>query len=145
MKYPWNNINCESGKNCKAVYKIRLVNNLKNPKSIQRFLGKDKEGILMIGQTNDMENRLQKFKQAFAKGEAHHSEGKLLHIIVATIEHPRLKIGVKDIEYCFESFTNIEAAKKSEEKSLKSYVKKYGEAPPLNSIIPHRDTARFWK
>ena len=141
MEYPWVNINCVSRKNCKAVYRIRLVSSPNKPRLIPRLLNRDHEGILMIGQTNDIKERLKKFRRAFEKGNARHSEGRLLHVINT---HCPLAAEVKNLEYWIKPCNTLQEAEESEEKLIKNYVKNFGEAPPLNSIIPHRDASQHW-
>ena len=45
----WENIEKLPVYEGKGVYRFRLVDNNEKPISIQRFLGEDKDGIIMIG------------------------------------------------------------------------------------------------
>ena len=57
-----------------AIYKIRLKN-----QPIERFLGKDKDGILAIGKTKKLKKRIKHFNKALEIGERH-SAGRTLFL-----------------------------------------------------------------
>ena len=117
-----------------GVYRIRLKNC-----SISRFLGKDKEGILIIGESSKIEDRRQKFMRGIEKCSGH-SEGKLLNLLVRNCpklknKFPTFKKLKNNLEF---KFFETKKRKKLEEKEIKSYIINYGEPPPLNSAIPNR-------
>ncbi len=124
-----------------AVYFIRI---LKRGKRIPicRFLSIDAEGLICIGVTIHMETRRKQFMSSMKKS-GNHSEGDLLNILDKNSVLKK-KIPEYTIEYRFIPFRNRESAALNEEKEIKSYVKQFGEVPPLNSEIPNRRGKRYW-
>ncbi len=75
----WKDINHSANCNQPAIYRIRLAKEGK-PVQICRFLGTDKDGILCIGKTTNMDSRRKQFIKALI-GTFGHSEGNLLQIL----------------------------------------------------------------
>ena len=125
-----------SYKGC-GVYKIRLANS-KESIGIRRFLGKDKEGILMIGESKNIGERIKYFRGAMEGKSYRHAEGKRLSLIK---KYTCFMERYKDckLQYSFKKLQNKSEAKKEEERLLKCYFKKYGEVPPLNNNLPGKD------
>lgn len=124
-----------------AIYEVRIfIDKVALP--IPRFLEKDVEGILSIGETDNLEERRKKFFRAIQNPNVKHSEGKLWHLIR---QHSRLlNIHSKhELEFRFCKKEDKTAAKQSEEELIKTDVRKFGEPPPLNCTIPNRH-ANWW-
>jgi len=130
----WEYIDTPTKFNKSAIYRIRMVEN-RNPVHISRFLGIDKRGILSIGKTSYMENRRKQFVRALT-GVFGHSEGNLLEIL-ERVSPLKSLYPDRRLEYSF-AIVSITEKDKLEELHIKSYVKQYGEVPPLNSAIPKR-------
>jgi hypothetical protein len=140
----WKKITEPSNCNEPAVYKIRLKDNEGSVVSINRFLGKDEEGILCIGETENMERRRKKFARGIQHGTAH-SEARLIYLIKTHCRIFKEKYADAQYEYCFEEAITKEEAKMKEVKLIKNYVKQYGEGPPFNSAIPKRFDKESWE
>ncbi len=113
----------------KGVYRIRLVDNSGNAISIKRFLGEDKVGIIAIGQTKNIKNRLRGFyKVVIEKKKYSHSEGLTIHLLREITKFSE-KFEPCTFQYAFRKVDN---PKEEEKKLLKGYFKEYGEIPPLN-------------
>lgn len=130
----WKEINQSANYNQPAIYRVRLVREGK-PVQICRFLGTDKDGILCIGKTTNMDSRRKQFVKALI-GTFGHSEGNLLQILEKVSPLTAL-YPYRQYEY---SFAKVSGTDKDtiEEVQIKSYVKLFGEVPPLNSAIPKR-------
>jgi hypothetical protein len=102
---PWTLIKESCPENA-AVYKIALLRSFEplEPIIIPRLLGEDKEGILVIGQTTQMNIR----RQGFISGS--HSEGilwdKLERYTALQRKFPDYALG-----YCYSIMENEEQAK----------------------------------
>lgn len=111
-----------------GVYKIIAVNNGQRV-PINRFLGTDNEGILYIGKATSYIDRVIELKKSISpdyKGSGHicgrryKSNNKIAEQFPYNFLHIEL--------------TQIENPKEVEDKYLKEYFNKYGEAPPLNAV-----------
>lgn len=125
----WKNIknlpDCEG----KGVYRIRLVDNNGKSISIQRFLGEDKDGIIVIGQTINIKTRLKQFYKVVKEEKKYsHSEGLTIHLL-KSIKKFSEKIKSCTFQY---TFSKVDEPKEEEKKLLRSYFEEYGEIPPLN-------------
>jgi len=120
-----------------GIYKIRLADLEGYPIEIPRFLVKDKDGILQIGRSKDIERRIKRFRGAMeGKGYAH-AEGKRLNLIKKYTNFKGRYNNCK-IQYSFKKFQNEIEARKEEERLLKYYFKSHGEVPPLNNNLPKK-------
>lgn len=126
-----------SHKHC-GVYKIRLANSKGIPFKIPRFLDKDKDGILQIGSSKNIEERIKYFRGAMKGKRYPHAEGQRLRLVK---EYPSFITKYRDykIEYFFIKLRSKSQAQKEEERLLKCYFKNYGEVPPLNNKLPNKD------
>ena len=140
---PWKNIDEPAGHIWHAVYKVRLVSRQSGIVAINRFLGTDKKGILMIGMTKNMERRRNQFFLGKDKGSRGHSEGYLLFLL-EEYSQIKTKFGAIQCQYRFQEMKNGDRAKDKESRLIKEYVKRYGEVPPLNSAIPNRNDKDSW-
>lgn len=132
MEWNWSNLkNTKDLPDCeeKGVYRIRRVDNNGDAISIQRFLGEDEEGIIAIGQTKNIKNRLRGFyKVVIEKKKYSHSEGLTVHLLRGIAKFKE-EIESSNFQY---AFRKVENPKEEEKKLLKDYFEKYGEIPPLN-------------
>ncbi len=124
-----------------AVYRIRIKIG-GHPAHLRRFLDTDAAGILSVGMTGNMDARRKQFIRGLARG-AGHSEGNLLWLLVR-YSRLRRKLGSFVLQYQYASTRSREAAGRFETTLLKKYVKRFGEVPPLNSVIPSRYDKGGW-
>ncbi|KPL01637.1 MAG: hypothetical protein AMJ73_10290 [candidate division Zixibacteria bacterium SM1_73] len=120
-----------------GVYRIRLANSKGSQIEIPRFLDKDKDGILLIGRSKDLEKRIKCFRGAMKGKRCAHSEGQRLRLIIESTNFNR-NYRYK-IQYSFRRLQNEGQIQKAEERLLKGYFRKYGEPPPLNNNLPNKD------
>lgn len=122
-----------------GVYVIRIVNpSDRSAWRISRLLDADPAGVLSIGQSSNLEKRRRNFISGVTKCYGH-SEGNLLHL-VARHANDAERFGddvLAAIEWMFE-YVEGDDAEPHEERLLKQYVRRFGEPPPLNSVIPDR-------
>ena len=111
-----------------AIYKIVLKGS-----PIERLLEKDTDGILVIGKTKNLKNRLKQFNNALGKGKGH-SEGNTLFLIKEQFDrkfkNPSLWYWYKEVREC--------DLDKEEAEEIKQYMNVFGEVPSLNSNIPQK-------
>ena len=118
-----------------AVYLVRIcIDGVTQP--LQRFLGEDRRGLLTIGMTGNMENRRRQFVRGLKSGRGH-SEANLLHQLL-DLRPFRSRLPSCVYEYRFIRTRTRGAAGSLEELLLKRYLRRFGEVPPLNSVIPNR-------
>ena len=128
-----------SYKGC-GVYKIRLANSKDYPIEIPRFLDKDKDGILQIGSSKDIERRIKYFRGAIERKRFAHAEGQRFNLIKKyTNFNFMVRYNDYKIQYSFKNLRNESENKKEEERLLKCYFKRHGEVPPLNNNLPRKD------
>ena len=125
-----------SYKGC-GVYKIRLADSKDCPIEISRFLVKDKDGILQIGRSKNIEKRIKLFHGAMEGKNRAHAEGKRLYLIKKYTDFMTRYNNYK-IQYSIKELQDENEVRKEEERLLKCYFKKYGEVPPLNNNLPKR-------
>jgi hypothetical protein len=132
----WKNIEIKSNYYGCAVYQTRLVDGSGKVISIDRFLRNDKDGIISIGKTKNMEERRRDFLRGINKGSSH-SSANLFYLMKNNCHNFKKKYRNFQIQYRFKvvSDKNLE---KEEEKLIKDYFKKFGELPLLNSSIPNK-------
>lgn len=133
----WVDIDSISEHQGPAVYKVRLIDSNGNRCQLPRLLKTDREGIMCIGQTSNMKQRRGQFLSAI-KGAYGHSSMNLVYYLNTYTDFPN-KFKDSKFQYSFRKCKSIEEGKESEHKLMKSYFKKYGEVPPLNSILPKRN------
>ena len=132
----WTGITEPTNYNGAAVYKIRIMEK-SEPAIINRFLGSDNNGIIVIGQSAEMEDRRKKFVRGWTKGRGH-SAGNLLYKIQKYVVPFNQRFPKPVLQYKFFKFKSKEEAVNMEERLIKAYIKKFGEVPLLNSAIPNR-------
>lgn len=120
-----------------GVYKIRLADLKGYPIGIPRFLDKDKDGIIQIGNSKDIEKRIKCFRSAMEGKGCAHAEGKRLNLIKKYTNFMSRYNNCK-IQYSFKKLRDKIEAKKEEERLLKCYFVRHGEVPPLNNSLPKK-------
>ncbi len=131
----WKDIEKKSDyKEC-GIYKIRLSDLNKKPIEIHRFLNNDREGILLIGRTTNIDRRIGYFYGAMKGKRYAHLEGKRLHRIIIDTCFPK-KFKVCKIQYSFKQLQTEDMTKIEEKQLMNLYFCKYGEVPPLNNNLP---------
>ena len=141
MNVEWIEITEPANYNGAAVYKIRIVEK-GAPAIINRFLGSDNRGIIVIGMSTKMENRRRQFVLGRTRGRGH-SEGNLLCRIQKFAPFNQ-KFSRPVLQYKFFMVKSKEEADNMESRLIKAYVRKFGEVPPLNSAIPKRYDEDGW-
>ncbi len=106
-----------------GVYQIKWSNEI-----IGRLLGKDKEGILMIGEGVNLRRRIRQFLTSIEGGSRPHAQGARFRNLKL---HER--IGIDKLEVKLSQTENKENAMRKEDEFLKYYQQKFGELPPLNN------------
>ena len=137
----WKSIHDGSEHTRPAIYKIRAMKN-GHPLTIQRFLDTDIHGLLCVGQTEKMERRRRQFDSGVRIGKGH-SEAKLLYLLERCARLKKRLPGLV-IKYSFQKKRTKAAAQNGEKEILRSYFKRFGEVPPLNSSIPARRDPESW-
>lgn len=123
-----------------GVYKIRLADSAKRPISIGRFLHEDKSGLLAIGESKHLAERIREFKGGWQSGRfGRHPAGDRM-FLASVYKYSCLQTSHQNsiLQVCVMKCANKEAAQDQEEKLLKDYFIDYGELPPLNSNLPDR-------
>lgn len=119
-----NNLHADKG----GVYKLIAVKD-NNRVPINRFLGIDNEGILYIGKATSYIDRVIKLKTSISPeyggkghicGRRYKSNENIAKIFPFDILHLELH--------------HTESPSELEDKYLKEYFNKFGEAPPLNAV-----------
>lgn len=138
----WTAVEHESDRFGAAVYRIRLVRQNGTPFPMQRLTGIDKEALLSIGKTSNMERRRDQFFCGIENCYGH-SEGNLLNLLLEFSKLKQLVPGGK-VQYQFSVVATDARAKTLEAKLLKDYLVRFGELPPLNAAIPSRYDRKSW-
>ena len=128
MKNKWYNLNDEEIKKVPAepgAYKISRFGKNETPIEINRFFGMDKEGIIDIGESKNLRERLRSFKRNIENGKGGHMAGWRYHYLKLQNKIPFLK-------FSYEVCKTKEEAYKKENAMMKKYVEKHKELPPLN-------------
>jgi hypothetical protein len=103
---------------------------------VPRILGVDKAGILYVGSTTNIANRLKSLLKTIrmARGENEKPSKKYRHTLVLTLLYTGLaeRISSKDLLVYYKTFTNKKEAEIQEALFLYEYTRLYGEPPPLN-------------
>ena len=137
----WSDLTARCPQNGPAVYEIRVCAS-GIPLRVGRFLRTDMRGILCIGMTTNVRRRIRDFIKGLSRGLGH-SEANLLHRLEQATALGRL-IWRRSYEYRFIAVDSKTEACRLEERLIKRYVKRFGEVPPLNSVIPNRYLSDGW-
>ena len=97
-------------------------------KKINRIIGKDNDGILSIGETDNLFKRIQMFLSC-AEGKRHrgHNAGWRYYKLDLKKEFPIISLYI-----CWKSVSSKKEAHHLEGEELKKYANKHYELPPLN-------------
>jgi len=111
-----------------GVYQIRWAIGEK-PQSIPRANGKDKKGILYIGESSNLRERIENFwLRIESKGS--HTAGRTYNYYEFRKKFRPEQLQVQWLELCQSEIGELETA------LLEKYVAKYLDRPLLNIIIP---------
>ena len=131
---------CDDADLVDGAYTIRWMNG-EQYHPICRLLETDEEGILYIGSSKNLPNRMGDLKKALLasyntiyKDHTTHSIGK-----IKDINNFRIKIDLNNIKITLhhpKEYENIETGVDLEIYLLEQYELKYGETPPLNEGRP---------
>jgi len=118
-----------------AVYQVRMVDDDLKPYSINRFLDTDKDGIVCIGESSNMEQRRKKFLSGIKYARGHSS----MNLVYYLERHTKLKEIFNPYSFQYRYSTcKASERKRIKSKLTKEYFKQFGEVPPLNSVLPNR-------
>lgn len=116
-----------------AVYKAFPPNG-QWPNGIPRLLGIDEERILFFGKTGRLRGRLNDLLTSIDRGDGPHVEGNLIHLLY----HQAERFEIRQVMFSYKDRDTEEAATAEEERLIKKYVQRFGEVPPINTVIPNR-------
>ncbi len=120
-----------------GVYKVRLVNSKGFPVEIPGFLDNDKDGILQISRSENIRKGIRFFRGAMEGKKYANAEGERLHFIKKYTDLTGIYKNYK-LQYSFVEWTDKRAARIEQERLLKWYIKRYGEAPPVNNYFTEK-------
>ena len=124
-----------------GVYKMRLSNSAGRAHPIGRLLDIDKKGVLAVGESANLARRIKEFHRAYIGDRfMRHSEGDRLFLVLMC-QYSHFKTAYQNnftIQFAVMKLNNKTEAETKEERLLKGYFKKFGELPPLNSLMPDK-------
>jgi hypothetical protein len=130
----WRSLETEPDCSTPAVYQVRLARaGVAVP--LPRLLGTDRQGLLLIGATGNMDERHRSNKVAMASGEGS-SPSSLLHQLERFSDLHR-RFPRSAYQYRFRR-QGKKAADEAESRLIKRYTCRFGDRPPLNAAIPDR-------
>ena len=135
IDWQWEMLSEPTNHRAAAAYAVRLLNQ-SSVVSIPRFLGVDREGLLTIGKTLDFEQRRRKFLRGSNKGRGHSSGNILFFLNFVGVFQQHFREPSYQIAFCPVA-TNLDALR-LESELTKKYMTRFGEGPPLGSVIPDR-------
>lgn len=136
VKWKWRSVRQPIDSSEPAVYAVRLLNRGKVI-PITRFLGVDIEGILTIGMSTNIKRRCKQFNHGHDKGRGH-SAANILNFLRKKSKAYKSKLSDPSFEIAYKVVADRSAAIKLEEILTRRYLKRFGEVPPLTSVIPKR-------
>lgn len=126
-----------------AVYQFRQMHHsLVAP--IPRWGGIDPEGILVIGETQNMAERWKQSRSAIAKGGGSSTLNLLNYIVGYSGYLNKYLVDDHDYEYRFIRLDSKELAEAEEAELILLYICQFFEPPPLNSEVPSRYVDDLW-
>jgi hypothetical protein len=111
-----------------GVYHIYSLDPKNKPKKLHRLIGKDEEGILYIGKSENLRERLRMLWRVLnpdLKATAHTFGEKYNTYQVLKLNFPLNTLAIK--------FSCSNNAKELEIKLIDEYINNFGEVPPFNS------------
>jgi hypothetical protein len=134
-RWSWHAL-CDSGDyDGPAVYAVRVLNEGRVCR-IPRFLGTDPNGILTIGMTTNFDRRRRQFIRGMNHGRGHTAANLLYPLKTRKLFHST--IPEPSYQICFRRAKDEANARSWEELLTRQYVRRFGEAPPLTSLVPNR-------
>lgn len=115
-----------------GIYKMIALDIEGKPRQINRLLSADDEGVLYIGKSENLQERIVKMQRAF---KGYDRLKKPPHIAVRTIlGNAKIQAAFPLDQICvaIEYTEGNESAKLMETRYLQEYHSKFGETPPLN-------------
>jgi len=131
----WADIDTPAGVDSPGVYLVRVAHGGK-AMPVQRFLNFDPLGVINIGCTTSIEQRRRQFVAGRDTCNGH-SCANLLWYMRSYCRTSSLERGLR-LQFVFAAAATKTAAEETENRLIKSYYKRHGEVPPLNSAIPDR-------
>ncbi len=128
----WRSITEPTGYSGAAVYAVRLVEQGRVI-PIPRFLATDPEGILTIGKASNLEHRRCRFISGYKCGRGHSASNLLFRLAEFSRRFPSASF-----EFTFCTTRDTSLALDMETQITREYWQRYGEAPPLTSVIAGR-------
>jgi len=120
-----------------GVYRVRLVDSKGFPIEIPRFLDNDKDGILHISRSENIKKGINLFRGAIEGKKYANAEGKRLYLIKKYTNLPEIHKNYR-LQYSIMKWADKREARIEQERSLKWYIKRYGEAPPVNNYFTEK-------
>ncbi len=132
-----------------GVYGIRLLDSTNHlPVPINRLLGKDEDGLLAIGESKDLRQRIKLFYKVTIKRREllKHSAGDrlFLNLIFSHVSSNNNFFKNKTLQVSFTKADDKKSAQGLEELLMKVYFIQFGELPPLNSSMPGKGQ-KLWE
>ena len=109
-----------------GVYEIAALDKAGKSKAIPRAGGVDERGVLYIGRSLKLRNRLDLFRRGLFEGLKGHIAGRTYK------KRPRIQAIApkRNLGFRFEHCDDLE---EREKQRLDRYIQKFGEVPPLNA------------
>lgn len=120
-----------------GVYRVRLVDSKGFPIEIPRFLDNDKDGILQISRSENIKKGINFFRGAIEGKKYANAEGKRLYLIKKYTNFPEMYKNYR-VQYSIMKWADKREARIEQERLLKWYIKRYGEAPPVNNYFTEK-------
>jgi hypothetical protein len=120
-----------------GVYRVRLVDSKGFPIEIPRFLDNDKDGILQISRSENIKKGINFFRGAIEGKKYANAEGKRLYLIKKYTNFPEMHKNYR-VQYSIMKWADKREARIEQERLLKWYIKRYGEAPPVNNYFTEK-------
>jgi len=120
-----------------GVYRVRLVDSKGFPIEIPRFLDNDKDGILQISRSENIKKGINFFRGAIEGKKYANAEGKRLYLIKKHTNFPEMHKNYR-VQYSIMKWADKREARIEQERLLKWYIKRYGEAPPVNNYFTEK-------
>lgn len=121
-----------------GVYEIRLADQKGQPIGLSRFLDVDVEGLLVIGESANVATRLRDYYRASKGGASAHSEAERMYLIGLKTSFQKSVYKGSKVQFRWMRLKDKAEAETYEERLLKTYFKRFGELPPLNSEMPRK-------
>jgi hypothetical protein len=144
----WESVNARCGSNLSGCYELFVGDAQSNRLPIQRLLGVDHSGLLYIGASKAIPNRIADLKKgiwaAYGRGKyknpwSHGLGMKLPEAFKVQFPFESIQLAIYPCELTEGSGTRVHY--EEEARRLNEYTAQFGELPPLNGWRGHRLTA----